>query len=130
MCTRWAGAKITTSIGHTCSSPCTITVDRKTSFTAYAERPGYKRGSILIGTKVSGQGATGFAGNVLIGGVVGMGVDAVTGAAMDHYPNPAQIVLEPIDPKNPKTPPQISFEDEVKRDIEAEKAKAKSVPAS
>lgn len=121
-------AKITTSLGHSCLSPCTITVDRKTSLTAYAERPGYERGSIQIGTKVSGAGATGFAGNILIGGVIGMGVDAVTGAAMDHSPNPAQIVLQPIDPKNPATPPQISFQDEVLRDIEAEKVKAKDKP--
>lgn len=123
-------AKISTSLGHQCpASPCTITVDRKTSFTAYAERPGYKPGSIQIGTKVSGTGATGFAGNVLVGGIIGMGVDAATGAALDHHPNPAQIVLVPIDPKNPKTPPQISFDEEVKRDIEKGK-KAKPAPTS
>lgn len=129
---RPADAKITTSLGHSCVSPCTITVDRKTSLTAYAERPGYERGVIQIGTKVSGAGATGFAGNILLGGVIGMGVDAATGAAKDHYPNPAQFVLQPIDPKNPATPPQISFQDEVLRDIEAEKAKArdKSAPMS
>jgi len=118
------GAEITTSLGHRCKSPCTVTVDRKTKFTAYAEHPGYHRGTLEIGTKVSGTGATGFAGNVLIGGVIGMGVDAATGAALDHHPNPAQIVLVPVDATNPKTPPQISFADEVKRDIEREKAKS------
>jgi hypothetical protein len=48
--------------------------------------------------------AGGFAGNVIIGGVIGMGVDAVSGATLDHYPNPATIVLEPVDPENPATP--------------------------
>lgn len=34
------------------------------------------------------------AGNLLLGGIVGIGVDAVTGAALDHYPNPVNIALE------------------------------------
>lgn len=119
-------AEITTSLGHRCKSPCTVTVERKTKFTAYAEAPGYHRGTLEIGTKVSGHGASGFAGNILVGGVIGMGVDAATGAALDHSPNPAQLVLVPIDPKNPKTPPQISFAEEVKRDIERERAKERA----
>lgn len=119
-------AEISTSLGHRCFSPCTVTVDRKTNFTAYAEAPGYQRGSIEIGTKVSGQGASGFAGNILLGGVIGMGVDAATGAALDHTPNPAQIVLVPIDPKNPKTPPLISFQEETRLEVEKAKAKAKT----
>lgn len=98
-------AQITTSISMSCPrSPCALEVPRKKAFTAYASRDGYKPGSILIQRKVSGGGAAGFAGNILIGGVVGMGVDAVTGASLDHYPNPALIVLEPVDPKDPATP--------------------------
>lgn len=60
-----------------------------------------KRGSIEIKTKVVGAGAAGFAGNVLIGGVIGMGVDAATGAALDHYPNPAHIELVPLGKRAP-----------------------------
>lgn len=98
-------ASISTSLGHSCPrSPCTVEVSRKTEFTAYAERAGYQSGSQRIGTKVSGQGAAGMAGNALIGGLIGVGVDAATGAAMDHYPNPALIVLEPVNPDNPQTP--------------------------
>lgn len=66
-------ASISTSIGKYCPrSPCTIEVNRRTEFTAYAEKDGYKKGSIEIKTKVVGAGAAGFAGNVLIGGVIGM----------------------------------------------------------
>ncbi|MGO3927394.1 translation initiation factor 2, partial [Rhodopseudomonas pseudopalustris] len=36
------------------------------------------------------------AGNLLLGGVVGMGVDAATGAAMDHHPNPVVVTLQPV----------------------------------
>tara|TARA_Y100000385_G_scaffold227349_1_gene238218 strand:+ start:390 stop:518 length:129 start_codon:yes stop_codon:yes gene_type:complete len=34
------------------------------------------------------------AGNVLIGGVIGAGVDSVTGAAKELSPNPLKIELE------------------------------------
>ena len=49
---------------------------------------------------------SGFAGNVLLGGLVGMGVDAYTGAATDHKPNPVAAVLEPIAPPAPARPPR------------------------
>ena len=92
-----ADARISTSIGNSCpSSPCTFKAKRRTEFTAYAEKPGYEKGSIDIKTKVSGKGATGMAGNVLVGGIVGIGIDSATGAALDHYPNPAHIILKPV----------------------------------
>lgn len=37
------------------------------------------------------------AGNILVGGLIGIGVDAVTGATLDHFPNPAVISLVPVD---------------------------------
>lgn len=93
-----ADATIRTSLGHSCpQSPCTIEVSRKTKFTAFAEKEGFKPGSIFVDTKVAGAGAAGVAGNLIIGGVVGIGVDVATGAALDHYPNPAQIRLAPVD---------------------------------
>ena len=98
-------ATIRTTLGHNCArSPCTIEISRKTEFTASAEREGYHPGSVHVGTKFSEGGAVGLAGNVLIGGVIGMGVDAMSGATLDHHPNPAIIVLEPLDPANPATP--------------------------
>ena len=44
------------------------------------------------------------AGNVLIGGVIGVGVDSVSGATLDHSSNPVLVELVPNNPKNPKTP--------------------------
>jgi hypothetical protein len=38
----------------------------------------------------------------LAGGLVGMGVDAVTGAAQDHKPNPVIVPLQPIAPAAPR----------------------------
>jgi hypothetical protein len=98
-------ATIRTSLGQSCPmSPCTVQVSRKSKFMAFAEKPGYKPGQMFIDTKMGGGGAAGLAGNILIGGIIGIGVDAATGATLDHFPNPALIVLEPIDPKDPKTP--------------------------
>jgi hypothetical protein len=94
-------ATIRTSLGHSCpTSPCTVEVSRKSEFTAYAEKAGYKPGSHYLGTKMSGGGAAGMAGNILIGGVIGVGVDAVSGATLDHFPNLAHIMLEPVDSPN------------------------------
>lgn len=93
-----ADATIRTSLGHSCPmSPCTVEVSRKTEFTAFAEKEGFKPGQMYIGTKMSGGGAAGMAGNVLVGGVIGVGVDAATGATLDHFPNPAIIKLAPVD---------------------------------
>ena len=93
-----ADAAIRTSLGHSCpASPCTVEASRKEGFTAFAEKEGYKPGSLYIGTKMSGNGAAGLAGNILVGGIIGVGVDAVTGATLDHFPNPALITLVPVD---------------------------------
>jgi hypothetical protein len=90
-------ATIRTSLGHSCpKSPCTVEVSRKTEFTAFADKDGYKPGQMYIGTKMSGGGAAGMAGNILLGGIIGVGVDAMSGATLDHYPNPANITLVPV----------------------------------
>ena len=91
-----ADATVTTSLNHTCNSnPCVVKVSRKESFQVTVSKPGYQTKTVHVGTKVSGRGAAGIAGNVLIGGVVGVGVDAATGAGRDHYPNPVNVELLP-----------------------------------
>jgi hypothetical protein len=74
-------------------------------FTLTAAKEGYIQKVVPIRTMVGGTGAAGAAGNILIGGIIGLGIDAASGAAKDHVPNPVYIVLEPIDPLDPKTPP-------------------------
>jgi hypothetical protein len=83
-----ANAEIRTSAGHACTGPCVINVPRKKEFTVTASAPGYQTETIDIDTRISGKGAAGMAGNVIIGGVIGVGVDAVSGATLDHYPKP------------------------------------------
>ena len=89
-----SNAKIRTSTGHACTGSCTINVPRKKTFTVTASAPGYQTEIIEVETRVGGKGAVALAGNAIVGGVIGIGVDAVSGAALDHYPNPVVINLE------------------------------------
>ncbi|WP_067334378.1 translation initiation factor 2 [Stappia indica] len=99
-----ADAEVTTTLGHSCKqSPCTIEVSRKKTFMVRAEKEGYKPGQVFVDTKVSGGGAAGLAGNILLGGVVGVGVDAISGATLDHTPNPVYITLVPVDSESEST---------------------------
>jgi hypothetical protein len=91
-----SGATVTTSIGYTCpATPCTTEIKRSAEFDAIFSKPGYQEQIVPVRTKLVGSGTAGFAGNVLLGGVVGMAVDAGTGAAMDHFPNPVMATLVP-----------------------------------
>jgi hypothetical protein len=90
-------AEMRTSTGLTCpTTPCTLEVSRKSEFVATFSKPGYESQDVMVQTRVAGAGAAGFAGNVLIGGVVGMGVDAATGSTLEHYPNPVTATLAPL----------------------------------
>ena len=50
---------------------------------------------VPLAKEVAGTGPAGFAGNILLGGLIGAGVDAYNGAAMDHKPNPVIVTLQP-----------------------------------
>ncbi|WP_108818014.1 PEGA domain-containing protein [Pseudovibrio sp. Alg231-02] len=98
-------AQISTDIGMTCSSsPCTLKVSRKEKFNVTVSKEGYKTQKVHVTTEVAGSGAAAMAGNALIGGVIGVGVDAYTGAMLNHKPNPVLVELKPTNPANPNTP--------------------------
>jgi hypothetical protein len=59
---------------------------------------------IPVKREVVGGGVAATAGNVILGGVIGLGVDAATGAGFEHVPNPVNVVLQPEPPSPP--PPQ------------------------
>lgn len=97
-----------------CVTPCVVQAKRNADITVTINKDGYEPQIIPLTKEVPGTGAVGFAGNILAGGLVGMGVDAVTGAAQDHKPNPVIVTLQPIAPatprparpRPPKPPPQ------------------------
>src|SRR5262249_45307386 len=90
------GADVRTSMGHTCVTPCTLQFNRKDEFTVTASKPGYHTSEMPVSTRIAGAGAAGFAGNVLIGGVVGMAVDAASGGALGHNPKPRVFNMVPL----------------------------------
>jgi len=89
------GAEVRTSLNQQCVTPCTLTVQRKDEFSVSFAKPGYQPQTVQVTTRVAGGGAAGFAGNILVGGIIGMGVDAASGATLEHFPNPVVAVLQP-----------------------------------
>jgi hypothetical protein len=89
-----------------CVTPCVVQAKRNADITVTVNKEGYEPQIIPLTKEIPGTGAAGFAGNVLLGGLVGMGVDAATGAAMDHKPNPVIVTLQPVapQPRRPRPP--------------------------
>ena len=96
-----------------CVTPCVVVAKRSADITVTVNKEGYEPQVVPLTKEVPPTGAAGFAGNVLVGGLVGMGVDAYTGAALDHKPNPVIVTLQPLappharpaKPRAPKRPP-------------------------
>ena len=88
----------------TCTTPCAIVAKRSADITITFEKEGYQSQTVQLTKEVSGTGAAGFAGNLLAGGLIGMGVDAATGAATDHKPNPVIVTMQPSAPPRAHPP--------------------------
>ena len=97
------GANVQTSLGHACLTPCMLVIPRKDAFTVSFSKPDFHPVQFEVVKRVPLDGAAGFAGNVLIGGAVGMVADAATGAAFDHCPKPVSVKLTPS--REPAPPP-------------------------
>lgn len=91
-------AQVSTTTRHQCTGSCVITVPRKQAFSVTASAPGYETQTVAVLTKVAGAGVATTAGNILVGGVIGIGVDSVSGANFDHVPNPVVINLQRAEP--------------------------------
>jgi PEGA domain len=89
-----------------CVTPCVVVAKRSADITVTVSKEGYEPQVIPLTKEVPGAGAAGFAGNLVLGGLVGMGVDAATGAAQDHKPNPVIVTLQPTAPtaRRPRPP--------------------------
>jgi uncharacterized protein YceK len=89
-----AGLDIPTS----CVTPCALVVKRSADITVTINKEGFEPQIIPLSKDMTGTGGAGFAGNLLLGGLIGMGVDAYNGAALDHKPNPLIVTLQPLAP--------------------------------
>jgi hypothetical protein len=96
-----AHATVTGSENHTCVTPCAIQVNRNSDLQVRLEMNGFEPEVVVLTKEIATSGAAGFAGNILLGGLIGMGVDAASGAPLDHKPNPVIVTLRPIRPAEP-----------------------------
>lgn len=79
-------------------TPCSIVAKRNADISITLQKEGFESQTVQLTKEVPVTGAAGFAGNIVAGGLVGMGVDAVTGAATDHKPNPVIVTMQPLAP--------------------------------
>ncbi len=82
----------------TCTTPCAVVAKRNADISITFQKEGYEPQTVPLTKGIPAAGAAGFAGNILAGGLIGMGVDAATGAATDHKPNPVIVTLQPSAP--------------------------------
>lgn len=88
-------ANVKLSTGQTCVTPCTLRMKRKSEFAVTISKDGYQTQETHVHGVVKGGGAAGVAGNVLLGGLIGAGIDASNGSMMNLKPNPLQVTLVP-----------------------------------
>lgn len=95
------GAAVTTTLGVGCAAtPCTLEVARDATFTVTVAKPGYAGQSVTVETRLSSTGAALATENVATAGL-GLAVDAATGGALEHVPNPVSVTLASVAPAKP-----------------------------
>jgi hypothetical protein len=82
----------------TCVTPCVVSVKRSADISVSATKDGYHTEGTRLKLESSAAGALNVGGNVILGGLVGIGVDTYNGAAYDHKPNPVELILKPLEP--------------------------------
>lgn len=81
----------------TCVTPCELELKRKREWNVSYTLDGHKPVTGQLVPKLTGGGVASGAGNVIAGGLIGIGVDAGTGANLDLRPNPMIAKLAPVD---------------------------------
>lgn len=91
-----SGANVSLSTGEKGITPTKFVKMRRTEpFSVTVSKPGYVSQTVRVESKLGGTGGAAMAGNVILGGAIGMGVDAGTGAYNSLYPNPVAVTLVP-----------------------------------
>lgn len=87
------GATVSLSNGERCETPCALTLKRKHPVAVEMCKAGYRTINTNVLSQISGAGAAGMAGNVIVGGLIGVGVDAASGATKELRPSPLIVQL-------------------------------------
>jgi hypothetical protein len=88
-------AQVQISSGQSCvSTPCAIELPKSDPVTVAISKDGCEGRNVNVLSTMSSSGGTALAGNILVGGIIGLGVDAATGASKELTPNPVQVILD------------------------------------
>ena len=71
-------------------TPCTIEVKRKGGQVLSVEKAGYETYQARLESSCSGW----VVGNILLGGIIGLGVDCITGAVVDVEPDEVNAIMQ------------------------------------
>lgn len=94
------GAAVTVACGEVhndpkATTPTAVTVHRKPNFCQISlVKEGFAREDVQIGKSMSGL----YLGNILIGGIIGLIVDAANGAMWNRTPAVVDVKLKPAEP--------------------------------
>ena len=91
-----SGAAVNISSGQTGTTPAMFKLPRAKSVTVTVSLADYATTNVFVKRVLSGAGGAGFAGNVVLGGVVGAVIDLGSGALYDLKPNPVRVTLEKL----------------------------------
>lgn len=91
-----SGAQVRLSNGLSGTTPTSFKISRKGDVHVTIAKEGFETADINVTTQIAGAGAAGMAGNVLVGGLIGAGVDAFSGGMLEHKPNPVKVTLVPV----------------------------------
>lgn len=75
------------------TTPMTIALKRRGNYNITISKEGYDSQTVRVESKTSGKGVSTSTLNLIIGGVVGVGIDAYSGAWYDLKPNPVVVEL-------------------------------------
>lgn len=95
-----AGAAVRTSNGLSGRTPVTFALPRKHPVHVELELAGYEKAKAVLTPQTTKAGRVATTGNVLIGGLIGAGIDAGTGARLDLFPNPLVVHLKALRAKD------------------------------
>jgi hypothetical protein len=102
-------ASVKTSNGRACdATPCSFTMNHRDDFDVTISKSGYLDWRGHVTHQFSSGGGAALAGNVLVGGLVGLTVDAASGATQKLVPNPLNVTLEPVQAAGSAKSPNVA----------------------
>jgi hypothetical protein len=81
--------------GPACVTPCTLPLEKRSTYRITFGKPGFEPVTARLKPRVAAKGAAGFAGNVIVRGVVGGVVDVASAPHVSHCRNPLVATLRP-----------------------------------